>query len=347
MKTRIKNYSILIPILILNCISLFYLKDTEYFNKQLFFYSISFLLLIGISLIKKIDFLKYSKYLYIISLFLLLLVLFVGREIKGAKAWLHIYNISIQPSEIAKCALILYLTYLTRKEVSFFKRFLLVLIPSILTFLEPDTGAILFYVIILLSTLKYSKIKKKIAIPISILILLIGIFHITLFISNKQILIDMYGTKLFYRIDRIISFKNNDNIQTINSKISIGANKLLYIPENHNDFIFASIISKYNTSIFILILLCYLYLFIYFIKKMDKKRSIKNIYNFILLNLLLFQIFYNIFMNLSLVPIIGIPLPFLSYGGSSTITLYILIGLAINFNNKVLDKGQRHMVDKA
>lgn len=346
MKKLIKTYYILIPILILNSISLLYLKETEYFTKQLLFYGLSFLILIIVSLIKKKELLKYSKYFYLISLFLLLLVLIIGREVKGAKAWLHIYNISIQPSEIAKVALLIYLTDLTNKGSSFLKKFILVLIPSILTFLEPDTGAIIFYFIILFSTLKYSKIKKKIAIPITIFIFLIGIFHIILFVSNKQVLIDIYGSKLFYRIDRIISFKNKDNMQTINSQIAIGANKLLYIPENHNDFIFASIISKYNSCIFILLLLCYLSLFLYFIKNTEKKRSIKNIYNFILLNLLLFQVFYNIFMNLSLVPIIGIPLPFLSYGGSSTITLYFLMGLAINFNsNKVLDKD--HMADMA
>lgn len=338
MKRILNNkYIILIPIIILNIISLIYLYNTPYFYKQLIYIITSYIILFIISKINYHTIFKYSKYLYYISIFLLLLVLIIGKEIHGSKAWIKLYGISIQPSEIAKLSLIIYLSYLTYKHKSFLLLLILTIIPSILTFLEPDTGAIIFYIIILLTTLKYLKISPKKLITISTIIISIIAIHIFLYISNKDILINLYGHKLFYRIDRLISFKQQNNIQNINSLISIGSHNLIYIPENHNDFIYASIISKYNLPIFIVTTISYLSILIYYIYHLNKRKNISNIYNNIVLNMLIFQIFYNIFMNLSLVPIIGIPLPFLSYGGSYLITLFFIIGLSINLNinNKV------------
>ena len=323
-----KKYLILIPILILNIISLFYLHNTEYYIKHLIYIIISYILLFFTSKIK----LKYIKHiirpLYYFNIILLIIVLLFGKEINGSKAWIHIYSFSFQPSELLKISLILYLSLIINKKTIYLLT--LTLIPSILIFLEPDTGSIIFLIIILLSVLKYKNINKKNIIAISIFITILITSHIFLYITNKDTLINLYGNKIFYRIDRLISFKELNNIQNKNSLISITTNKLIYIPENHNDFIFAAILSKYNFIITILILLSYSAIFIYFIEKIDNKKNISNILNFTILNMLLFQVFYNIIMNLSLVPIIGIPLPFISYGGSNLTTLYILIGLSIN-----------------
>ncbi len=333
------KYIILIPILFLNIISLFYLKNTDYFIKQLSFTIISYIILIILSNINYKFIIKYLKIFYIITIILLLLVLIIGKEINGSKAWLHILGISIQPSEICKIALIPYLAYLTSKQKNILLIFFLTIIPSILTFIEPDTGAIIIYLIIFLSELKYLKINKKI-IYISLIIITIFIsLNIYLYFNNKELLINIYGNKLFYRLDRLISFKNQNNIQNTYSLIAIGSHNEMYIPESHNDFIFASIISKYNFIIFTLIIISYIAIITYYIKYSNKQKNISNILNYSILNMLLFQIFYNIFMNLSLLPIIGIPLPFLSYGGSYLIALFSLIGISINlnkhFNNKV------------
>ncbi len=329
-----KKYIILIPILILNIISLVYLYHTPYFYKQLTFIAIGLIILLITTLINYNFIFNNIKYLYIISLILLSLVLIIGKEIHGAKAWLQIYNISIQPSEIAKLSLTIYLSYLAYHQKHFIYLLILTIIPSILTFLEPDTGAIIFFIIILLTTIKYLNISPKKLIVVTSFISIIILAHIITYVTNKDLLIKIYGHQLFYRIDRLISFKNQNNIQNVNSLISIGSHKLIYIPENHNDFIFASVISKYHLPVFTLIILSYASIIYYYIKNLTKRKNIFNIYNTIVLNMLLFQIFYNIFMNLSLVPIIGIPLPFLSYGGSYLITLYIMIGLSINLNSK-------------
>lgn len=331
MKKLLNNkYIILIPILILNIISLFYLSNTSYFIKHIIYIIISYIICFICSKINFKFILKLIPYLYILSIILLTIVLIFGKEINGSKAWLRIKGLSIQPSEITKIILIIYLSYLTIKNKNIIYLLIITLIPSILTYLEPDTGAIIIYLIILLSTTKYLKINKKTLIISIISIIIFLSINISLYIINKDILINIYGTKIFYRIDRLISFKEQNNIQTINSLISIGSHNLIYIPENHNDFIFAAIISKYNPLIFITILISYISIFIYYIKHITKKKNISNIINYIILNMLLFQIFYNILMNLSLLPIIGIPLPFLSYGGSYLITLYSLIGFSIN-----------------
>jgi len=331
MKKILNNkYIILLPILILNIISLLYLKNTTYFTKQLLFIIISYILLFIFSKINYKFILKYSNILYLITIFFLILVLIIGKEINGSKAWLHLFGLSIQPSEICKIALIPLLSITIINKNSFLKSFIIVLIPSFLTFIEPDTGAIIIYSIIFLSSLKYLKKSKKILYISLTIITLFLITNIFLYYQNKDFLINIYGTKLFYRLDRLISFKNQNNIQNTYSLISIGSNKLLYIPEHHNDFIYASIISKYSLPYFITILISYITIFIYYIKYSNKEKNISNIINFSILNMLLFQVFYNILMNLSLLPIIGIPLPFLSYGGSYLITIYSLIGISIN-----------------
>lgn len=341
MKTIFKNnYFILIPLIILNIISLLYLFKTPYFTKQFIYIILSLIFLLIASKINYKFIHKYSKYFYLISIILLIIVLLVGKEIKGSKAWLHLYKLSIQPSEITKLTLSIYLVYLVSKHKSLLYIILMTVLPSILTFLEPDTGAVIIYLIIFLSILSYLKINKKVILTLISIFIIFIFIHLSLYFVNKDLLINIYGPKIFYRLDRLVSFQNLDNIQNTNSLISIGAHKLLYIPENHNDFIFASLISKYNILIFITILLSYLLIFFYYLNRINKKNNVSNLINSIILNTLLFQVFYNILMNLSLLPIIGIPLPFLSYGGSYLLTLYILIGLSINLNinpNKRMD----------
>lgn len=351
MKKLLKNkYIILIPIIILNIISLTYLYSTPYFTKQIIIYIISYILLFISSKINFKYLKKFTIPLYIITLLLLIYVLIFSRTINGSKAWIHILNFSFQPSELTKLSLILIISLSIIKNKTFITITLLTLIPSILAFLEPDTGSVIIFIIILLSSLKYIKINKKILLTILTIILILTTIHVSLYFINKDILIDIYGSKILYRIDRLISFKNQNNIQNTYSQIAIGSHKLLYIPENHNDFIFASIISKFNPIITIITLLSLSSVLLYYIKNTTNKKNISNIVNFMILNMLTFQIFYNILMNLSLIPIIGIPLPFLSYGGSYLMILYIIIGLSINLNihtnsSKEDNKEPAHILD--
>lgn len=327
-KEIIKKYYILIPILILLIISIFTMyHGTNLGNKQLIFCILSILLIFIVQKINIKWLINNSFYFYLLNIFLLIAVLIFGRSINGAKAWLDFHYFKLQPSELMKITLMLYLIKLNNQNKNIIYLIIATIIPSVLTYLEPDTGAIIIYLIILLSCLMYSKITKK-TLLILILVALILISTILIIYFNYQdFFIKIFGTSIFYRIDRLISFKTQNNIQIENALISIGAHNYIYFPEYHNDFIFAYILSNFNILITIIIIICYFLIFRYLLK-------FKNpIYTSTLL-VTSFQVFQNILMNIGLLPIIGIPLPFLSYGGSYLISFSILYGIIINIYSK-------------
>ena len=319
-----KKLFILIPIFILEILSIFYLKS-DYQIKQLIWFILGLFSLFLISKLKEKQLKIISIFLYILSIILLIVVLFHPYT-NGSRGWLRLYKISIQPSEITKISLILMAFYLKNNKWQNKIIYLLIfLIPSVLTFIEPDTGAVIIYGIIFLYFLPKFFTKKEIAIFFSISLILIGGL-IYLYYYQKDVFIDIFDTSIYYRIDRITAFKNQDNIQVNNALISIGAGKLLYFPEANNDFFFAYLLSK-NYYNFYIIIISYFLLFTILI-------FIKVPLGNLLFYILGFQVIENIGMNLNLLPVIGIPLPFLSYGGSHTISSFLMLGLGLRkFSN--------------
>lgn len=327
-KIIINKYLILIPIIVLLSISVITLKQgTSLGTKQLIFCLLSLVFIFIISKINMKWVIKKSTWFYILCNFLLLLVLIIGKETKGAKAWLNLYYFKLQPSELMKVSLLLYLIKLNMDNRNIFFLIIAFLIPSVLTYLEPDTGALIFYAIILFSCLIYRNKNKKALIILSILSLLILASLVFIYFRYEELFIKIFGTSIFYRIDRLIGFKEQSSIQIENALVSIGSHNFIYFPEYHNDFIFAYILSTSNIFIPILILTSFFFIFNYLWQKKNP------IFTAVLLTLI-FQSFYNILMNIGLVPIIGIPLPFVSYGGSYLLSLCILIGMVINICNK-------------
>ena len=315
-----KRYlSTIIPITILLTISIIYLPN-PYRYRQLIFSLIGFLLCYLISKLK----IKYIKKLviplYVLQLILLIYVLIKQEFINGSRGWINLKFFSIQPSEITKISLILISIYLIKKKRKSKLLFLIIyLVPTILTFLEPDTGAVIIYGIIFLTFLPHFFSKKEI-LKYSLFMGTLIISFIILYIYKQEIFIKLLGTSMFYRIDRLTSFINSNNIQINNALISIGANKLLYFPEAYNDFFFSYVIGQ-NSILFIPLILSY------FIIIINLYHS-KNIISKTLAYILLFQVASNIGMNLNLTPVIGLPLPFFSYGGSHLITNFILLSLS-------------------
>ena len=319
-----KNLIILIPIFVLELLSIFYLKN-DYQIKQLIWFVLGLISLFLVSKLKEKHLKTISILLYILSIILLTVVLFHPYT-NGSRGWLKLYKISIQPSEITKISLILMALFLNNKNfISKLIFVLIFLIPSILTFVEPDTGAVIIYGIIFLFFLPKFFSKKEITVFLSISLILVGsLFY--LYFYQKDIFIDIFDTSIYYRLDRISAFKNQDNMQVNNALISIGSGKLLYFPEANNDFFFAYLLSKNYYNFYLIIisyfLICTLFLLI--------KTPLSNLFLYILL----FQVTENIGMNFNLLPVIGIPLPFLSYGGSHTITTFLMLGLGLKkFSN--------------
>ena len=317
-----KKYILLIPIIILFIISIIYLPNNLKI-KQSIWCLLGITLCIIISNIKFKKLLKYSIIYYILSIFLLLLVLILNNYTNGSRGWLSFGIISFQPSELMKISLIL-ISVKYYKNINVWLFLIIYIIPMILIFLEPDTGGVLLEGILLLFFIFHKLNKKQIA-KLSIIITLLISIIIGTYLFNKDIYIKLIGPSLLYRLDRITNFLNDNSIQTTNALISIATSKTLYFPEMFNDFFVAYILSKnilliipiiFSTSILLILL-----------KRKNTLISNSAFY------IIMFQSYWNILMNLKLVPVIGIPYLFLSYGGSHIITSMILIGCILS-NNK-------------
>ena len=166
-----------IPLLIIMIISFLDMYNAKYLSslynnnlvKQIIWYLLGFIIFILFKRINNKTIFKYANVLYIISLLLLLYVLLFGKVINGARAWINIKGFSFQPSELAKLSLAIMLSKMAvsfnntgvKSETIFILKVILVtLIPSILVFLEPDSGAIIFFLIEAFMIILFSKVHK-------------------------------------------------------------------------------------------------------------------------------------------------------------------------------------------
>jgi len=345
-------YEYFIPILLLCIISIFCIYNRksivnnydEYLIKQILFIIIGIILLF---IFKKINYnylKKYSLILYTISMFLLIYVLIFGNVINGSKSWINILGFSLQPSEFAKITLLICIDKYIETKYGLLKSILLLLIPSILTFLQPDTGTVLFYIIIFFSIFISIKLNKKIYITLSFIILVSCITYFYLYYFKSELFIKFFGTSFFYRTDRIINFINNSGYQLNNALIGIGNGKIfgnlnkyvIYVPESITDFMFASLLTMFGFFGGLITLIIFTIINIRLIK--DIKYYNKHKYFIVgLFGLFFYQQVQHIGMNLGILPITGITLPFISYGGSSLISYFILFGILLNIKKYQVD----------
>lgn len=314
-----------------------YSYDFLMFKKQIIWYFISFVMLIFMMKFRLNKIIKYVFLLYIVFNVLLLYLLLFGDVINGSKAWINIGFISFQPSEFMKIILLLFLSYVsTYYDKYIFKCIILTLIPSILTFLEPDTGNVIFYLVILFSILIYKNDLKKFMYVILIILMFLG----TLFISYyyfKDIFINIFGSSFFYRIDRVINLFNNETYQLnmgltgIVSRLVIGGDITnVVIPEAGTDFMFSYLIMNSGFIVLIIYLIINLVFNLILIDSIKNTVGISKLVIFIFLIMKIFQEGIHIMMNIGLFPITGIPLPFISYGGSSILCYFIIVGIIIS-----------------
>lgn len=368
------NYSILICLLIFMVISIISIYSAMTYMpnylgnlaiKQLIWYILGFILVLAIIKISNKALYQYSWYIYMTNILLLFILLLIGQPINGSKCWFNIPGIgSIQPSEFMKIGIMLTASNLTanwvknskdkinlKNELSLLLKISIIfIIPAILTFLEPDTGAVFIYFIIILSILWVSPIRKRwFIIGIITFSILLGIF-LGIYFYKQELFVKIMGTDLFYRIDRLLDWKNGTGMQLENSLTAIGSSKLLghgfnrtpiYFPESATDFIFAVYSSNFGLvgGIFLLLLIMYF--------DLELIRTMKNINNITdkfmlagIIGMLSYQQFQNIGMTLGILPITGITLPFISYGGSSLISYMIIIGIIFNIysdNHKTIN----------
>lgn len=342
-----------------------YLSPTlgKLYYKQLFWYIIGIFIIILLNKIKIRSIYKYSTFIYTTNILLLVGLLFFSNEINGSKSWYTIQGIgSFQPSEFMKISLILfnsniiYNFYKKEKKISSKNELKLIttmliitLIPSILTFLQPDTGAVIIYFIIFLSMLFSSGINKKWFIYIGSILLSMFTIFFYLYFFKENTFIDIFGNNFFYRIDRLINWQNGSGMQLNNSLAAIGSSGLtghgfnntpIYFPEAGTDFIFAVYASNFGLIGSIILITILLLFDIYLIKIAKDVYSIQDKYTIIgITSVIFYQQIQNIGMTFGLFPITGITLPLISYGGSSLLSYLLLVGIIINILN--LDKKKK------
>lgn len=364
MKYKIDK-SLIIPIIFFIVISLISIYSSQLLDKsinnlvykQIMWYFIGFVLIIGIMLIKNKNIYKYIWILYIFGNILLFLLFIFGKEINNAKCWFDIPGIgTFQPSEFMKIILIIILgnqidkfnnehpiPSLKEELIFLIKMGIIVLIPSILTFLEPDTGVVLIYLLITIIMLFIGGIRYRWFIILFTIITITILSIIIIYKINQDLFINIFGSSFFLRIDRLLDWQNQSGYQLSNGIISIGTasflghglnNTPLYFPEAQTDFIFAVYSSNFGLFGSILLLSLILYFDIKLINIAIK--SSNNISKYVIagiVGMLIYQQFQNIGMTYGLVPITGITLPFISYGGSSLLSYMIMLGIIFNISN--------------
>ena len=357
-KLKSVDYFLILIIILIGAISVFAIYSTErgefsfYTKNHLLRLLVFFGMFLALSFIRITFWYKNAYLFYTVGVSLLFITLFFGLMASGSRRWVDLYFLNLQPSEIMKIAIIVcfarYYHRIQTAEIQNYKFILvpliLLLIPCYLVLQQPDLGT-------------------------SILIAGTGV--IIIWLAGLNIKYFVYSTLLLivslpfvvsllkpYQKSRILTFFNPDRdplgagYQIIQSKIAIGSggffgkgflkgtqSYLEFLPEKHTDFIFTLFSEEFGFIGSIILLLLYI-LLIYRIISIGfyAKSFFSKLFCFGFASAIFLYIFVNISMVLGLLPIVGAPLPIMSYGGSSMLS--IMLGLSIVMSCKIYSQDQ-------
>lgn len=334
--------TILIPIILFAIISILTLYGAnsilpshmdDLVIKQIMWYVAGFIIAYLIMTIGNSWIYRITWFLYGIGVVALIGLFFFGVNINDATCWYEIKGIgTIQPSEFMKIILIITNATLIakfnedfpnpslREELYFLIKIgLVVLVPSVLTFMQPDTGVVLIYLLITLVMLFVSGIRYRwFAILFGIIGVMIALVLGVYFIS-QDLFIKIFGTSFFLRVDRILDWSNQSGFQLENSLSAIGSAGLfghgwntnpIYFPEAQTDFIFAVFSSHFGFIGSVLLLALIAFFDIRLIMMAVKTNKLINKYIIAgVAGMLIYQQIQNIGMTFGFLPITGITLP--------------------------------------
>ncbi len=333
---------LLLPILLLSLLgslNMFGIKR-ELFLSHTIFLLVGVIIFYLISHVRTVVMYTHTKLIYISSLLLFFLVFLIGTQVRGATRWLDLYFFRFQPSELFKP---LFLILISHQLAQSDERNLNWLVansiylglPILFILLQPDLGNALLYMATFWLLLFFTGVPRK-------------YFMSTFTIGIVLLPLIAQGLK-DYQKARLFSFINPEidplglSYNLTQSAISIGSggffgkglglgtqSRFQFLPEFHTDFAFASFVEQFGfLGGLVVISLFMLIIYRLFIKfSLVKGELKKRIY---LLGVIIFffiTVFVNIGMNLGILPVTGIALPFISYGGSSTLSIYIMLGIA-------------------
>jgi len=326
-----------------------YFHDATYFlKKQLLFAAVGFIALLVCMRISPDWIREHSRGLVLFSLFLLLLVFIpgIGKSGGGARRWIRFFNFSIQPVEFAKIALCAYLCdYLVRKgkKISegglkvFFPPLLVVGITCLLVIVQPDLGSVIFILItalflFFLAGLKFRYIFSAMLFGVPLVILMVVIEP--------------------YRLKRIVAYLDpwqdprGSGYQIIQSFLAFGlgglkgvglgasTQKLFYLPQSYTDFIYSIIGEElgFLGTVFVIALFIFILLQGQWIAK-NLRDPFRSLFAYALTTLICLQAALNLMVTTGIIPTKGLPLPFISYGGSSLVFNLAAVGLLVGLDS--------------
>lgn len=290
-----------------------------------------------------VQLLNYAPVIYWAAVILLLINDITGKAVNGANAWIKLGNRAIQPGEFAKIGMILMVAKVIEdaegdindiKTLS--KVVLYAAIPMILIVIQPDMGLTMVSFFIMLGIVIVANLNWKVIVGglSAVAVAVVGIW-------NSPLMKEYWKIRFKAVIDPN-KYAQTEGMQLIQSKIAIGSGGIFglgfmngkqykLVPENHTDFIFAVIGEEWGLVGALILMILY---GILLYKLISIAKNSKDIAGSIIVTgvvaSILFSIIQNIGMTIGLLPISGITLPFVSYGGSSMLTYFISLGLALN-----------------
>ena len=323
-------------------------NDYSFFFKHLMFILLGIVIIFILSSMDQEKLLKYSYIIFLISLIFLILVPFIGVEVKGSKRWIDLNFLPrFQPIELVKPFLIIFISLIlsSRKYTNIYFKYLLTFLSTLcvalLLAVQPDIGQTLLVFLswlILIFTSGISIIFLVILFIFLILVFFYLVFFVPKFEYIKNRLLSFFDTETGSH-----NFQSDKAIESITSGgffgKGIGEGTLKNrVPEAHTDYIISVISEEFGVIAIILILL----LFLIFIYSVFKKVYFENeeVTKLILvgcISLILMQAMIHIGVNIRLFPTTGMTLPFISYGGSSIISISVLSGIILNLTKRKIN----------
>ena len=355
-KLKAVDYFLIIIVAIIGSMSVFSIYSTEsgnfsfYTKNHLTRFLVFFFMFLVLSFVRVSFWYRQAYIFYILGILLLLLVIFFGISASGSKRWINFFIMNLQPSELMKIAIIVcfarYYHRIQSSDIQSYKYLLqpiiLLLIPCYLVITQPDLGTAILIAGSGLAIIWLAGLNLKYFIY-SGLILLVSLPFVISILKP-------------YQKSRILTFFNPDRdplgagYQIIQSKIAIGSGGLLgkgflqgtqsyleFLPEKHTDFIFTLFSEEFGFVGSMVLILLYALLIYRIIRIGFSSRSFfAKLYCFGFASGLFLYIFVNIAMVVGLLPIVGAPLPIMSYGGSSMLS--IMLGLGIVMSCKIYSR---------
>ncbi|WP_194745954.1 cell division peptidoglycan polymerase FtsW [Staphylococcus chromogenes] len=334
-------------------------SGTYFYTRQLIYVIVGFLIVFFIAYLLNVKVLKKPKFqvgMMGIILLLLLATLVIGSEINGSRSWIRLGFMNLQVSELLKIAIILYVPYIIeRKRPQIQRDPTTILWPILfvgfmigLVLLQKDVGQTLLISAIFFSIILYSGIGVKNFLRIGFFSLL-GLFVVIIIIVVFRIkILPTYLTARFSALENPFNFEDGIGYHLANSLLAIGNGglfgrglgnsimKLGYLPEPHTDFIFA-IIAEELGLVGVLIVLGLLFFIVYRAFELASRTS-SYFYKLVCVGIasyIGFQTFVNLGGISGLIPLTGVPLPFISFGGSSMLSLSVAMGLLLIVSKQI------------